>query len=108
MLKTIQKQNHHNVLRVIINEDGIVRVVYPDFDEELQDADQIFCPSVRSEPSESQVSRPNDLDVKRTLVPEVVVKNEMIMGLVFVQDAGMEDVYQRVGLMRWVIKFSVF
>lgn len=49
-------------LRAIIGKDGAdVGVFYPDIIGEVLDADPIFCLSVRSEPSESQISKPQEL-----------------------------------------------
>lgn len=91
-------------LRAIIGKDGAdVGVFYPDIINEVLDADPIFCLSVRSEPSEPQISMPQELYENDS--PEQI--GGLIMGLALVQGRANRGTFQRVGLVRWVRK-SIF
>ncbi len=53
MLETIKYENNYNGSRATTTNDGAsanAAVFYPNIISELQDADQIFCVSIRSEP----------------------------------------------------------
>lgn len=105
MLETIKYENNYNGSRATTTNDGAnTAVFYPDIINELQDADQIFCISIRSEPFSSDISPPHELYGKGYSTPEEMVGNEMIIGLALVQGPTNNDVYRRVGLMRWVKK----
>jgi hypothetical protein len=107
MLETIKNENNYNGSRATTTNDGAsanAAVFYPNTISELQDADQIFCVSIRSEPFWSDISPPRELYGKGFPTPEETVGNEMIIGLTLVQGPTNNDVYRRVGLMRWVRK----
>lgn len=104
MPDSIIYENSWNGSRATTTKDGAnVGLSYPDIINELQDADRMFCMSVRSEPF-SNIPLPHKLYGRSFSTPDALTGNEMIMGLALVQDPTNKDVYRRVGLMRWVKK----
>ena len=105
MPATIKYENSNKDLWATTTKDGVnAGIFYPDNIDELQDAEEIFYLSVKSEPSHSQTSLPHELYGESFSTPRELIGNELGMGLALVRDPMSKDVYRRVGLMRWVKK----
>lgn len=87
---------------------NVVGAVLADVQTELQPFENIYCISVRDEQDGAEVGMPEDLGkVNNALICDCFEKREMVMGLGLAKIAGAEgdeEVFRRLGLVRWVRK----
>ena len=105
------EQNRHELMyddgmRVLIGDDGsIAGAFYPDIITEVRGMKWVHCLSIKGETFFAQSQAPYELYQKNfSTDDEVSGENAMIMGLALLKDTTRANVYQRVGLIRWVKK----
>ena len=79
-----------------------VGIIFVDVVDELQDKDEVFCLKVRNENPWGQ-SFPPDTYVHMCMDSDTYkFRYDMVIGLALIKAGEMENVYRRVGLVRWM------
>jgi len=94
-------------MRVLIGDDGsIAGAFYPDIITEVRGTKWVHCLSIKGESLFAETKVPNELYQKDfSTEDEFSGENAMIMGLALTKDTTRLNVYQRVGLIRWVKRY---